>query len=56
MSILRTTEGLQVIPKDEIRESLGKSPGRGDAWQMLQWAFNQKYKKRVQRRASRTHA
>jgi len=41
----------QVIPKDEIKERLGRSPGRGDAWKMLQWAFNQKYKKRVQRRA-----
>ena len=26
--------------KDEIRERLGRSPGRGDAWKMLQWAFS----------------
>ena len=31
---------LQVIPKDEMRERLGRSPGRGDAWKMLQWAFS----------------
>jgi len=32
---------LQVIPKDEIKERLGRSPGRGDCWKMLQWAFSQ---------------
>ena len=34
---------LQVIPKEEIKENLGRSPGRGDCYKMLQWAFEQKY-------------
>jgi len=35
---------LQVIPKEEIKERLGRSPGRGDCWKMLQWAFSQEHK------------
>lgn len=30
---------IQVIPKEEIKERLGRSPGRGDCWKMLQYAF-----------------
>lgn len=30
---------LQLIDKADIKESLGRSPGRGDCWKMLQWAF-----------------
>ena len=32
---------IQLIPKDEIKEILGRSPGRGDCYKMLQWAFEQ---------------
>jgi phage terminase large subunit len=34
---------LYVTPKDEIKETLGRSPGKGDAYKMLQWAFHQKF-------------
>lgn len=34
---------LLVIPKKEIKESLGRSPGEGDCYKMLQWAFEQKF-------------
>lgn len=34
---------LYVIPKDEIKESLGRSPGKGDCYKMLQWAFAQEF-------------
>ncbi len=30
---------LQLIDKADIKEALGRSPGRGDCWKMLQWAF-----------------
>lgn len=33
----------QIIKKDEIREQIKRSPGHGDAYKMLQWAFEQKY-------------
>jgi hypothetical protein len=37
---------LQLIKKDEIKKTLpgNRSPGRGDAWKMLQWAFEQEYR------------
>lgn len=35
---------IQIIPKEEIKERLGRSPGRGDCYKMLQWAFEQGYK------------
>lgn len=35
---------IQLIDKDEIRESLERSPGDGDAYKMLQWAFEQDIK------------
>lgn len=39
------TRGLiQLEPKDDIKERLGRSPGCGDAYKMLQWAFEQGYK------------
>lgn len=44
---------LQIIPKDEIKERLGRSPGRGDTWKMLQWAFNQEYSNMVYKYKSR---
>ncbi len=38
---------LQIIPKEEIKEVLGRSPGRGDCWKMLQWAFEKNVKPNV---------
>lgn len=35
---------IQLEPKDDIKERLGRSPGRGDAYKMLQWAFEQGYR------------
>lgn len=34
---------IQIIPKEEIKEVLGRSPGFGDAYKMLQWGFEQKF-------------
>ena len=31
----------QIEPKEDIKERLERSPGRGDAYKMLQWAFAQ---------------
>lgn len=36
---------IQLEPKDDIKERLGRSPSCGDAYKMLQWAFNQQYKR-----------
>ena len=30
----------QLILKDDIKKIIKRSPGKGDAWKMLQWAFN----------------
>lgn len=30
---------IQIEPKEDIKERLGRSPGKGDAYKMLQWAF-----------------
>jgi hypothetical protein len=35
---------LQIVPKEEIKEVIGRSPGRGDAYKMFQWACEQGYK------------
>ena len=35
---------IQIEPKDDIKERLERSPNRGDAYKMLQWAFEQEYK------------
>jgi hypothetical protein len=35
---------LQIIPKDEIKVRIKRSPGRADCWKMLQWAFEQNIK------------
>lgn len=32
---------LQIIPKDDIKDKIRRSPGRADCWKMLQWAFDQ---------------
>lgn len=32
---------IQIEPKEDIKERLERSPGRGDAYKMLQWAFDQ---------------
>jgi hypothetical protein len=32
---------IQLIDKDDIRDDLGRSPGKGDCYKMLQWAFEQ---------------
>ena len=34
---------LYITPKDEIKESLGRSPGKGDCYKMLNWAFAQDF-------------
>lgn len=38
---------LQIIPKDEIKEILGRSPGDGDSFKMFQWACDQNYQEIV---------
>lgn len=41
---LESKKGLiQIEDKDEIKDRLDRSPGRGDAYKMLQWAFEQNY-------------
>lgn len=37
------TGKIQIEPKEDLKERLGRSPGRGDAWKMLQWAFDQNF-------------
>jgi len=40
------TRGLiQIEDKADIKERLGRSPSKGDAWNMLQWGFSQNYPK-----------
>lgn len=34
---------LQIVPKEEIKEILGRSPGDGDSFKMFQWACEQNY-------------
>ena len=36
---------IQIEDKKDIKERLERSPGKGDAYKMLQWAFDQDYKK-----------
>lgn len=38
---------LQIIDKDDIKENLGRSPGSGDAYKMLQWAFEKNIKPNI---------
>ncbi len=38
---------LQILDKDDIRQSLQRSPGRGDAYKMFQWACEQNFKEIV---------
>ena len=38
---------IQIEDKDDLRERLGRSPGRGDAYKMLQWAFAQGFESKV---------
>lgn len=38
---------IQIEDKDDLRERLGRSPGRGDAYKMLQWAFAQGIQNKV---------
>lgn len=35
---------IQLEPKEDIKERLGRSPGRGDAYKMLQWGFEQGFR------------
>lgn len=37
---------LQIEDKEDLKERLGRSPGRGDAWKMLQWATSKNFKRR----------
>jgi hypothetical protein len=37
---------LQLEDKEDLKERLKRSPGRGDAWKMLQWALSRNIKKR----------
>ena len=32
---------IQIEPKEDLKERLERSPGLGDAYKMLQWAFHQ---------------
>lgn len=34
---------LQIEPKEDLKERLERSPGRGDCFKMLQWAFEQNF-------------
>lgn len=34
---------LQLLPKKDIKERIGRSPWRADCWKMLQWGFEQRY-------------
>lgn len=36
---------LQIIDKKDIKEKIKRSPGHGDCWKMLQWAFEKKFKR-----------
>lgn len=40
---------IQIEDKIDIKERLGRSPDKGDAWVMLQWGFEQKYRDRRQK-------
>ena len=31
---------LQLVDKEDVKDKIGRSPGRGDAWKMLQYAFS----------------
>ena len=37
---------IQIEPKEDLKERIGRSPGKGDAWKMLQWGLSKNYKKR----------
>ncbi len=34
---------IQIEPKEDLKERLDRSPGLGDAYKMLQWAFDQEF-------------
>ena len=36
---------IQLEEKQDVKDRLGRSPGRGDAWCMLQWAFEQRFER-----------
>lgn len=40
---------LQIEPKEDLKERLERSPGRGDAYKMLQWAFEQEFEDKTYR-------
>ena len=35
---------LALVKKEEIKKVIKRSPGRGDAWKMLQWGMEQGYR------------
>ena len=37
---------LQIEDKEDLKEKLKRSPGRGDAWKMLQWGMSKNFKRR----------
>ena len=37
------TGKIQLVDKQDIKDLLDRSPGRGDAWKMLQWGFEQNF-------------
>lgn len=37
---------LQIEDKEDMKERLLRSPGRGDAWKMLQWGFSKNFKRK----------
>lgn len=38
---------IYLIDKEDIREELDRSPGRGDSWIMLQWGFSQNFENKT---------
>lgn len=37
---------LQIEPKEDLKERLGRSPGKGDAYKMLQWGLEKGFKRK----------
>lgn len=37
---------LQIEPKEDLKERLGRSPGKGDSWKMLAYALSKNYKRK----------
>lgn len=44
---------IQIEPKEDLKERLDRSPGKGDAYKMLQWAFEQEFEDETYEESSR---